>query len=130
MAWSEETFKKLVESIHAMFELQVKQRELYENLLEALTVKNYKENNPEAKSVVLASYFPITKEENGKILERDKYRIYIALDRHDPEMQKILRAREAYWGKAERNYKGLIIKDYDLTKFCPDKGIIAEAKSL
>jgi len=52
-----ELLEKLNKNIHELFELNEKQHELLLKLLSALMVKEYKIKNPDAKSVILASYY-------------------------------------------------------------------------
>lgn len=124
---SDEKLKQLIENIHEMLNLHDKQRELYFQLIEALTVKGYKDKHPEATHVYLASWYARTGTEGN--YERDKYRTYVALDKYDPLMQRLLRLNEKSWCM-DKAYKDLTVKGYDLTKFFPDKTIATMAKGM
>jgi len=116
----DEKLKQLIKATHELLDLHNKQRELYFQLIEALTVKNYKDKHPEDTHVYLASYYARTGTEGNYV--RDQYRTYVALDKYDPLMQRLLRLSEKSWGM-DKDYKDLTVKGYDLTKFCPDKTI-------
>lgn len=108
-----------------MLELDEKKKVLYFQLIEALTVKTYKKENPEATHVYLVSYYglsTIKDEYDREKVERDKYRTYEALDKENPKMQKLLRLSERMFN-TDKDYKDLSIKNYDLTKFESGKTI-------
>lgn len=82
-------------------------------LLEALYVKDYKEKNPNAKSVILATYY-MSNLETKKV---EKYPTYECVDSKDHK--RIDRLQKKYFSQ----YRKLTIKSYDLTKFIPDKTV-------
>ena len=96
-----------------MIELDEKKHELQQKLLEALYVKDYKEKNPKAKSVVLASYHLSNLETKAV----EKYPTYECIDSKDHK--RIDRLQKKYFSQ----YRKLKIKSYDLTKFIPDKTV-------
>ena len=90
-----------------MMELDEKKHELQLKLLEALHVKDYKDKNPNATSVILASYFMSNLD--TKVVE--KYLTYECVDSKDHK--RIDRLQRKY----KSQYRKLTIKSYDLTKF-------------
>ena len=119
---SSETLCKLIKNIHDMIELDEKKKVLYFQLIEALTVKTYKDENPDKVHVYLVSYYGLSatseKDRDGNAkFERDKYRTYEALDKENPKMQKLLRLSERMFGSMDKDYKDISVKHYDLTKF-------------
>ena len=124
---NEETLQKLIKNIHEMLDLHDKQKELYFHLIEAITVKCYKESHPEANHVNLVSYYKKTGD------TWDKYRTYEALPTSDSRFNRI-NAR-TLWGNTslkigETLYKDITVKGYDLTKFCTEKTIATAVKCL
>jgi len=118
----EKLLQKLIDNIHEMLELHDKQRELYFKLIEALTVKAYKEKNPEENHVNLVSYRKKTGE------NWDRYLTYEALPTDDPQFKRL--TPKDLWGNkiiqiGDTKYKDIYVKRYDLTKFFPDKIMIA-----
>jgi hypothetical protein len=124
---NEDTLKKFITNIHEMLDLHEKQRELYFQLIEAVTVKCYKDSHPEATHVYLASWYGRTGTEGN--YERDKHRTYVALDKYDPLMQRLLKLNERSW-TMDKAYKDLVVKGYDLTKFFPDKTIATATRAM
>ena len=94
-------------------ELEEKKQELLFKLIEALYVKDYKEKNPLAKSVILASYY-MSNIDTKKV---EKYPTYECVDSKDHK--SIDRLQKKYFSQ----YRKLTIKSYDLTKFIPDKTV-------
>ena len=104
---------KLQDSIYKLMELEEKKRELLFKLLEAIYVKDYKEKNPDAKSVILATYY-MSNIDTKKV---EKYPTYELVDSKDHK--RIDRLQKKYFSQ----YRKLTIKSYDLTKFIPDKTV-------
>jgi len=104
---------KLKKSIYDMFELEEKKHQILLKLLECLVVKDYKEQNPEATSVVLASYH--VKDMDTKIISKYPELECVASNNH----KRIDRLQRRF----QTQYSRLKLKSYDLTKFIPDKTI-------
>jgi len=96
-----------------MMELDEKKHQLQLKLLEALHVKDYKDKFPNAKSVLLASYY-MSDIQTKKV---EKYLTYECVDSKDHK--RIDRLQRKYYSQ----YRKLTIKSYDLTKFIPDKTV-------
>jgi len=107
------TIEKLIKNIHHMLELDEQKRELLFKLIEAIMVKDYRDKNPNAKSVIFASYYMSNIE--TRVVE--KYPTYECIDSKD--QKRIDRLQRKY----QSQYRKLKIKSYDLTKFIPDKTI-------
>ena len=105
--------RKLQEMIYDMMLLDEKKHELQLKLLEALHVKDYKDKNPNAKSVVLATYF-MSNLDTKKV---EKHLTYECVDSKDHK--RIDRLQKKYFSQ----YRKLTIKSYDLTKFIPNKTV-------
>lgn len=120
---NDERFKEFIENIYEMLALHDKQRELYFQMIEAATVKRYKDQHPDATHVYFASYYGRTGTEGN--YERDKYRTYLALDKNDPLMQRLIALSEKAW-TVDKRYKDIVVKGYDLRKFCPNKSIATQ----
>jgi len=98
---------KLQDSIFKLMELEEQKHKTLLKLLEALHVKDYKEKNPNAKSVILASYF-MSNLDTKKV---EKYPTYECVDSKDHK--RIDRLQRKYHSQ----YRKLTIKSYDLSKY-------------
>lgn len=98
---------KLQKNVYAMMRLDEKKHQLMLKLLEALYVKDYKEKNPKAKSVLLASYY-MSNLETKKV---EDYPTFECVDSKDHK--RIDRLQRKYHSQ----YRKLSIKSYDLSKF-------------
>jgi len=108
-----EKLEKLVKSIHNLFELEERKREILEKLLEAIHVKEYKKENPTAKSVVIASYYMSNLETKAV----EKYPTYECVDSKDHK--RLDKLQKKYYSQ----YRKLTLKSYDLSKVPIDKEI-------
>ena len=117
----ENKLEQLKEATYKLFDLQEKQKELMYKLIEALTVKDYKEKNPDAKSVVLISYYA----KNVETKSIDRYKTFECIDSTD---HKRINRLQNYFGRAQ--YRELVFKSYDLTKFESGKTIATYQKDI
>lgn len=111
---------KLQDSIYDLMELEEKKRETLFKLLEALYIKDYKEKNPLAKSVILATYY-MSNVDTKKV---EKYPTYECVDSKDHK--RIDRLQKKYFSQ----YRKLTIKSYDLTKFVSGKTVATVQESI
>lgn len=109
----EKKLNKLIKATYDLIDLEEKKHELFYQLLEALTVKDYKDKNPDAKSVVLASYH--IKNKNTNEISKHPELECVASNDH----KRLDRLQRKYFSQ----YRKLKLKSYDLTKFIPDKTI-------
>jgi len=115
-----EKLEKLVKSIHNLFELEEQKRKTLEKLLEAIHIKEYKQMNPSAKSVVLATYLM----SNPETKTVEKYLTYECVDSKDHK--RLDRLQKKYFSQ----YRKLTLKSYDLSKVPIDKEIATLQKQV